>query len=76
MCIFYRLHSTNKRGSHEDNVAAETGCMDLPGILRCLQHLDVVQLHAGHIQTLCSKGQTMTLFISNAVQCSVVVLQH
>lgn len=67
--IFFR-HGTNKRGSHEDDVAAQTGCVYLPGVLWCLQHLDVVQLNARHIQTLCSKEQAMTLFISNAVQCN------
>ena len=52
----YKL-STNKGGSHEDDVAAQTGRVDLPGVLRCLQHPDVVQLLAGHVQILRPEGQ-------------------
>lgn len=65
---------TNKRGSHEDDVGAQAERVDLPGVLWSLQHLDVIQLHAGHVETLCSKGQTTTLFISNAAQWSAATI--
>ena len=50
-------------------MAAQTDCVDFSGVLRRLQHLDILQLHAGHIQTLCSEGQVITLLIRNVLQC-------
>lgn len=47
-------------------MAAETSFMDLPGVLRRLQHLDVVQFHARDIETFGSEEQARSLFISNA----------
>ncbi|TNN66426.1 hypothetical protein EYF80_023334 [Liparis tanakae] len=51
---------TDKRGSHEDDAAAQAGRVDPPRVLRSLQHPDVVQLHAGDVQTPRSEGQART----------------
>lgn len=68
LCVYFH-HSTNKGGSDEDDVAAQTGGMDLPGVLWCLQHLDIVQLKTRNVQTLCSGEQFTRLFRHKAESC-------
>lgn len=70
----HTANRTDKRGSHEDDVGAQAGCVDVPSVLRSLQHPHVVQFGAGDIQTLRPEGQAM--IIHELMQCRVVLLQQ